>query len=144
MFQNGNKLTSSHLFDVREAVTRNGPIRPSRFLEERKWPPPEMIENQVKDRINLSNKSSDATYLAQPYIWSTKARIIKNQPRPNTFSPIFISDSYEPEFELLTRLEVSSPSLYRCVSLTLLFTSTNLLKVFVCVCVDGYITNISF
>lgn len=34
---------SSHLFDLRNAISWNGPIRPNRFLEEKKWPPRQMM-----------------------------------------------------------------------------------------------------
>ncbi|MCL7044339.1 hypothetical protein MKW94_009182 [Papaver nudicaule] len=39
----------SHLFDLRNAISGNGPMRPSRFLEEKKWPPRQMMGgNQPK------------------------------------------------------------------------------------------------
>ncbi|KAI3991452.1 hypothetical protein MKX01_000539 [Papaver californicum] len=34
---------SSHLFELRNAISGNGPIRPSQFLEEKKWPPRQMM-----------------------------------------------------------------------------------------------------
>ncbi|KAI3961409.1 hypothetical protein MKX01_004078 [Papaver californicum] len=34
---------SSQLFDLRKAISGNGPIRPSQFLEEKKWPPRQMM-----------------------------------------------------------------------------------------------------
>lgn len=38
---------NSHVFDVRNLISGKGPpIRPSRFLEEKKWPPRETIRNQ--------------------------------------------------------------------------------------------------
>ncbi|XP_021300714.1 putative Myb family transcription factor At1g14600 [Herrania umbratica] len=50
-FQNGNnELTSSHVFDLREAIARS-----SRFLEDKRWPPRKMFANQGK----LSRSCSD-------------------------------------------------------------------------------------
>ncbi|KAI3848445.1 hypothetical protein MKX03_007783 [Papaver bracteatum] len=39
----GGVKTSSHLFDLRNAISGNGPIKPSQFLEEKKWPPRQMM-----------------------------------------------------------------------------------------------------
>ncbi|XP_077211091.1 uncharacterized protein LOC143846524 [Tasmannia lanceolata] len=49
IFRNGIKPMTSHLFDVRDAIT-NGPIRhPHQFLQEKRWIPHEMVGNQGKD-----------------------------------------------------------------------------------------------
>ncbi|KAJ4975635.1 hypothetical protein NE237_000741 [Protea cynaroides] len=50
IFRNDDKPSTSNLFDVTNAITGIGPIRHSHFLEEKKWPPREMICNQGKDR----------------------------------------------------------------------------------------------
>lgn len=114
IFQNKEKTSSSHLFDVRDAITGNGPIRRSQFLEEKKWPPRDIIGNQGKDReipTNIARASSssqplanqihqmsmcaDAAHAQQPSRWNTKTHIID-------------CDSFEPEFEPPFRLEVTS------------------------------------
>lgn len=100
----GSNIRSSHIFHVREAITRDGPFRPSRFLEEKRWPPCELIGNHTKGRRHLLNFTwGDINYVPQPnnLVWSAKASTI-NQHQPNTCSPKFISSSYEP----LSQLEV--------------------------------------
>ncbi|KAK9285092.1 hypothetical protein L1049_024277 [Liquidambar formosana] len=91
IFPNGDKSTSSRRFDVRDAITENVPIKPSRFLEEKKWPPREMI---------------GATYATQPSTWSTRASTINKQNRSHTRNPICISDSFEPELQPPFQLKV--------------------------------------
>ncbi|KAL5571051.1 hypothetical protein UlMin_020648 [Ulmus minor] len=50
----GNSLTSSsHIFDVREVITRSVPLRHSQFLEEKKSPPREVIGTITNIRRNL-------------------------------------------------------------------------------------------
>ncbi|XP_021823024.1 uncharacterized protein LOC110764372 [Prunus avium] len=100
----GSNIRSSHIFHVREARTRDGPFRPSRFLEEKRWPPCQLIGNHMKGRRHLLNFTwGDINNVPQPnnLVWSAKASTI-NQHQPNTCSPKFISSSYEP----LSQLEV--------------------------------------
>ncbi|XP_042520395.1 uncharacterized protein LOC122093908 [Macadamia integrifolia] len=62
-----NKPSTSNLFDVRNAITGIGPIRHSRFLEEKKWPPREMRCDQGIDRrIPATIKAWTATSSLQP------------------------------------------------------------------------------
>lgn len=82
-------IRSSHMFSAREAMTRvNGPIRLSRFLEEKRWPPREMIGNHMTVRRHSLNISwGDTIDGAQP-----------NSVRsPQSSSNLkFISNSYQP------------------------------------------------
>lgn len=83
-------IRSSHMFSAREAMTRvNGPIRPSRFLEEKRWPPREMIGNHMKvirsHSLNISWR--DTIDVAQP----------NSERSPQASSNVkFISNSYQP------------------------------------------------
>ncbi|XP_016649197.1 PREDICTED: uncharacterized protein LOC103328312 isoform X3 [Prunus mume] len=100
----GSNIRGSHIFHVREAITRVGPFRPSRFLEEKRWPPCELIGNHMKGRRHLLSFTwGDINNVPQPdnLVWSAKASTI-NQHQPNTRGPKFISSSYEH----LTQLEV--------------------------------------
>ncbi|KAI3950237.1 hypothetical protein MKW92_030819 [Papaver armeniacum] len=49
---------SSHLFDLRNAISGNGPIRPNQFLEEKKWPPRQMLTsvNTMSSELNNTDK----------------------------------------------------------------------------------------
>ncbi|XP_050384627.1 LOW QUALITY PROTEIN: uncharacterized protein LOC126801200 [Argentina anserina] len=96
-----NTITSSHIFSVKEAVTRisNGPIRPSsRFLEEKRWPPREMIGNHNKGRRHSLNISWGNTInVAQPKpAGSLQASSSQYLSNTSTRSPKFVSSSYEP------------------------------------------------
>lgn len=77
------------MFGAREAMTRvNGPIRPSRFLEEKRWPPREMIGNHMKVRRHSLNISwGDTIDVAQANL----------ERSPQACSNLkFISNSYQP------------------------------------------------
>ncbi|XP_043700293.1 uncharacterized protein LOC122651014 [Telopea speciosissima] len=66
IFKQDEKQSTSHLFDVRNAITGIGPTRRSHFLEEKRWPPREMIVNQGKDRripANIDWAGSTPDYL---------------------------------------------------------------------------------
>ncbi|KAM5578345.1 two-component response regulator ARR18 [Rosa sericea] len=94
-----NTTTSSHMFSVKEAMTRvNGPIRPSRFLEEKRWPPREMIGNHIRGRRHSVNISWGNTInVTQPNsVGSPQASSNRHLPNHTTCSPKFISSSYEP------------------------------------------------
>lgn len=123
---NKDRSTNSHLFDVRDGGTGIVPIHTSRFLEEKKWPPRELIENQGKGRNNSQNICWDGSYsellsnqmhpkiisvggnnyAMQPSIWSTNPSIINKQLQSNRCNPLFLSNSFEPEFESPFRVEV--------------------------------------
>ncbi|KAH0983090.1 hypothetical protein GBA52_010267 [Prunus armeniaca] len=55
----GSNIKSSNIFHAREAITRDGPFRPSRFLEEKRWPPCELIGNHMK--VGQQEQSSAPT-----------------------------------------------------------------------------------
>lgn len=84
-FQNRHKLdgsTTSLLSMKADALTRNnvrGLMRPSRFLEEKKWPPREFIGSHVTRTRSCSNIYLDDAYnssTAQPSsIWSTMNKL---------------------------------------------------------------------
>ncbi|KAK9922772.1 hypothetical protein M0R45_031219 [Rubus argutus] len=89
MQNHGSIIRSSHMFGAREAMTRvNGPIRPSRFLEEKRWPPREMIGNHMKVRRHSLNISwGDTIDVAQANL----------ERSPQACSNLkFISNSYQP------------------------------------------------
>ncbi|RWR97453.1 two-component response regulator ARR10 [Cinnamomum micranthum f. kanehirae] len=46
VFRNGGKPSSSHLFDVRNAITGDGSMRSHQFIEEERWPRHETLRNQ--------------------------------------------------------------------------------------------------
>ncbi|XP_034701416.1 putative two-component response regulator ARR21 [Vitis riparia] len=123
---NKDRSTNSHLFDVRDGGTGIVPIHTSRFVEEKKWPPRELIENQGKGRNNSLNICWDGSYsellsnqmhpkpisfggnnyAMQPSIWSTNPSIINKQLQSNRCNPLFLSNSFEPEFESPFRVEL--------------------------------------
>ncbi|KAK0588632.1 hypothetical protein LWI29_003378 [Acer saccharum] len=91
----------SHL---QEDITRiNGPIRPSRFLEdEKKWPAPEIIGNQRSIKNPLISNWDDN------FAGRAIAININDQLQPNTYSSIFSSsiNSYDSKLENPSPLEV--------------------------------------
>ncbi|KAJ7948447.1 Myb family transcription factor [Quillaja saponaria] len=107
LFQNGNKLTSSHLFDVRDAITRNIPIRPSQFREEKKWPPRELINgiqgNEYrKNSLNISWDEEESC-VAQPAassLWSSiNGSSTRNQYQPSSCTPFFSTNMVDDDQE---------------------------------------------
>ncbi|KAF6174022.1 hypothetical protein GIB67_039973 [Kingdonia uniflora] len=116
--QNDRGLMSSIPFGGRSDIVGYGPIRPSRFLEEKRWPPREMIGSQgknVKVPISWAGTSCHslvpqtwATRISMelPYTmphseWSLKANINSKEFRSNFGSPTNIPSNFEPEFERL-------------------------------------------
>lgn len=95
-----NTITSSHIFSVNETMTRvHAPIRPSRFLEYKRWPPREMIGNHNKGmRHSLNISWGNTIHVAQPKsVGSPQASSNQHLPaNTTTCSPMFISSSYEP------------------------------------------------
>ncbi|KAL6145022.1 hypothetical protein ACLB2K_055711 [Fragaria x ananassa] len=105
-----NTITSSHIISVNEAMTRvHAPIRPSRFLEDKRWPPREMIGNHNKGmRHSLNISWGNTIHVAQPKsVGSPQASSNQHLPtNTTTCSPKFISSIYEP---LSDPLEVRKP-----------------------------------
>ncbi|KAH7577057.1 hypothetical protein JRO89_XS01G0199200 [Xanthoceras sorbifolium] len=118
--ENGNKLAShSQILDMEEEITRNGAIRPSRFLEEKKWPPREIIGNQKLSINNpLISNWDDNFAVRSSSTCIARAINIDDQLQPNTFNSIFMSsiDSYDSKFENSRPLEVQRMPLVRCES----------------------------
>ena len=127
MDRNKHQLTNSHLFDVRDGETGIMPIHTSRFLEEKKWPLRDLIENQGKGRNSslnicwdggyselLSNQMHQKpisvggnNYTIQPSVRSTNPSMINKQLQSkNCINPLFLSNGFEPELESPLRFEV--------------------------------------
>ncbi|KAK9132134.1 hypothetical protein Scep_011662 [Stephania cephalantha] len=125
--QNGRSL-SSFLTDVRNngSTTTGVPLKPRRYLEEKRWPPCEWIINQQKQRSwpsisssphhlaqkiwgsSSSMSTADANYMTkQPCLWNySPSSIANNLFQPNYHDPAFIRNRNEPEVEpLFTRLQ---------------------------------------
>ncbi|KAI3912335.1 hypothetical protein MKW98_023204 [Papaver atlanticum] len=47
----------SHLFDLRNTISGNGPIKPSQFLEEKKWPPRQMMTSMSSFSLKVGNNT---------------------------------------------------------------------------------------
>lgn len=81
----------SHLFDLREAIQRNGPLRyNNQLLEEKKWPPQGMIGSQGSDKHEHVSISSDDKYSAQASPWRTDTSSIHNQYQRSHGSPTIL------------------------------------------------------
>ncbi|CAI9087264.1 OLC1v1021296C1 [Oldenlandia corymbosa var. corymbosa] len=108
----GKPHNSSVLFHVMRGYPRNGPTKPSCFLEEKRWPPREFISNypMMKDRrvptpINpqfLHDQQADsvgATYFIQRSNWNsmhsfdqTILEVPKSQEMMNKYKAVDIKD----------------------------------------------------
>ncbi|XP_058095558.1 two-component response regulator ARR10-like [Magnolia sinica] len=121
IFRNNGKPSTSHLFDVRDAITGSGPIRSHQFIEEKRWPPRELVGNQRRDRkfpmniewisrdsqtpphLNPSTTTSiDAIYAMQAFRRNNN----NNKHESNLRNPIIIPDSLEPQFDTPLQLEL--------------------------------------
>ncbi|KAL3522501.1 hypothetical protein ACH5RR_015335 [Cinchona calisaya] len=60
------KPCTSSIFHVMHGSTRNGPIRPSIFLEEKRWPPREFISNHLKEK-RVPTANTWANNASQPF-----------------------------------------------------------------------------
>ncbi|KAA8526285.1 hypothetical protein F0562_008512 [Nyssa sinensis] len=125
IFQNGDESMSSNLYDMGDSITGNGPMRPSRFLEEKKWPPREMIRNQgtcgigslrfswngtnselLSQHLNPKPMPTTASHSTQPSIWRLGTNTNDKQVQPNTCNSMFISNRSEADFESSFRLKL--------------------------------------
>lgn len=121
MVQNWNKrsIISNDIIDIRDAITRTVPFRPSQFLEEKKWPPREMINGTHRNVIRRTSQSQPSFSLADSninsYVAQTKANgnplFQLNSIKSTSPSPLlFVSNSYEPKFDPFSHdLEVTNP-----------------------------------
>ena len=81
---------SSHLFDVRDAITRNGPFRSCQLLEEMKWPPRGVGGSQESDKHESLSISRDDKCSTQSSPWRTYAGSINDQYyQRSSCSPLF-------------------------------------------------------
>lgn len=125
-FQTQGKSTASNQIHAMDINMRIGPMRPSRFLEEKRWPPIDMINNS-QWKVNRTSNTWDSTSTqslghrttggkfigetystARPTEWN-----LGNNRRVRQFlstSDDVVSDSnnFKPEFEPPFRLEVTS------------------------------------
>lgn len=119
-------LTSKDLGQELDTTMQSGPLRPSRFLEERRWPPLEMFKNRWKvatdsswlnacsepDAHQISNpsRSAGATYNWKPDEEEVGNNTMVKQSLFNSHDSIrnfrFFKATFEPPF----RLEVMNNS----------------------------------
>ena len=120
MVQNGPRrpISSHDMFDIRDAITRTVPFRPSQFLEEKKWPPREMINGNHSNIIRRTSQSelsfSHADNNINSYVAQTKANTNQLFQLSSTLSTstdplLFNSNCYEPKFDTFSQLEVTTP-----------------------------------
>ena len=87
-----SRMASSHLFDIRDAIIRQGPLRQTHFLEGNKRPPRELAGTQAYDqKLQSLSLSWDEKYNnnAQPYSpWSNKVNTVCTQYQRSSSSPI--------------------------------------------------------
>ncbi|XP_034697519.1 uncharacterized protein LOC117923371 isoform X3 [Vitis riparia] len=117
---NSSRPSTSNPNHVLEAIAQNRPTRPSRFLEEKKWPPRELIGNpwREKTRTNAASQSlvhqicttprsvgATLTYSKQPSVWSPANEERLGQFQSHLHYPKIISSISTPQFEPPFRLE---------------------------------------
>ncbi|KAK7290837.1 hypothetical protein RIF29_05567 [Crotalaria pallida] len=91
----GSYEASSHLFDVRDAITRHAPLKSNHVFEEIKWPPPQGVVGLGSNRSDEKHESIciswDDKYSAQASPWSTNASsFYNNQYQRGYCTPIII------------------------------------------------------
>ncbi|CAK9148127.1 unnamed protein product [Ilex paraguariensis] len=112
MFQNQDNPSPLKNIHVMDISTKNGPLRPSQFLEE-KWPPSEIIENQWKaKRIqslihqnSTTSRSTGAAFFMQQAEWKWRSSTRIRQFHSHMPNPKIKSHILEPQFEAPFRLE---------------------------------------
>ena len=126
-FQTQGKSTASNQIHAMDINMRIGPMKPSRFLEEKRWPPDDMLNGQWKVKRSTSHtnitwdstssqslmhhtgtKFVGETYSTRPTEWNfgnnTKARQLLS----SSDDLVRNSNSFKPQFEPPFRLEVAS------------------------------------
>lgn len=126
IFHTQNRPSTSNPNHVLEAIAQNRPTRPSRFLEEKKWPPRELIGNpwREKTRTNAASQSlvhqicttprsvgATLTYSKKPSEWSPANEERLGQFQSHLHYPKIISSISTPQIEPPFRLEVTSRNL---------------------------------
>lgn len=90
-WSNIKRIGKSHIFDVRDTITRNGSFGCREFIEERRWPTQREIVGvglQVGDRLRIPNW--DDNYNNSP-LWRTKFSSIHDQSQRSSCAPVFSS-----------------------------------------------------
>nr|CAN60072.1 hypothetical protein VITISV_022946 [Vitis vinifera] len=120
IFHTQNRPSTSNPNHVLEAIAQNRPTRPSRFLEEKKWPPRELIGNpwREKTRTNAASQSlvhqicttprcvgATLTYSKKPSEWSPANEERLGQFQSHLHYPKTISSISTPQIEPPFRLE---------------------------------------
>ncbi|XP_062160521.1 two-component response regulator ARR10-like [Alnus glutinosa] len=114
-FQTQSKLSASNQTPPMDTSMGIGPIRPSRFLEEKRWPPFEMISGPWKVKMAPTNiawvsdgtKFVEETYNTRPTEWNLVNKTKVRQLPSTTDDVVSNSISFKPEFEPPFRLELN-------------------------------------
>ncbi|KAE7995854.1 hypothetical protein FH972_000619 [Carpinus fangiana] len=113
-FQNQSKLSASNQTHPLDTGMRIGPIRPSRFLEEKRWPPFEMISGPWKVKmapttnitwVNDGTKSTDQ--------WNLLNKTNVRQMQSTTDDVVSNSNCFKPEFQPPFRLELNEEKILK-------------------------------
>ncbi|KAM6548779.1 hypothetical protein CsatB_020455 [Cannabis sativa] len=120
MVQNGNKIlrpivsssdndNNINMFGVRDAITRTVPLRPCQFLEEKKWPPRDVINHHDRNIIPTTTNSqlkfsrADCNNIMSSY-----------EPKLNTYSQLDEVDRLRrKQYEVLERCSTSNAPIER-------------------------------
>lgn len=78
---------TSHIYEVANAISRTTPIRPSRFLEDKKWPPHDFITTDHFRINNIAQKDhfrpNNVTIQQQSNsLWTPKLRSFNDDLHP--------------------------------------------------------------
>ena len=87
-----------------EAIAQNRHMRTSRFVEEKKWPPRELIGNPWREKTMTK---ATLTYSRQPSVWRPESDERLGQFRSHLHYPTTISGVSTPDFEPPFRLKVT-------------------------------------
>ncbi|KAJ7947095.1 MYB-like transcription factor family protein [Quillaja saponaria] len=109
---------------IQDTNIRIAPIRPSQFIEEKRWPPLEMINNQWKVRTTPANINCTTSSIAQqfgtnmPASVGTAALSVGNninmrQCLSNSHDTGHNSNSFQPEFESPFRIQLKQENLWK-------------------------------
>ncbi|KAJ4703662.1 MYB-like transcription factor family protein [Melia azedarach] len=113
----GKSPSSNHQIHAMDTAIGIGPMRPSRFLEEKRWPPFEMI-NSRRWKVNASNILTNENTCSQPQAHqiSTKPMSYCTMSRNDSMFRQFLFNSndgagkfssFQPNFEPPFRLELN-------------------------------------
>ncbi|XP_059440009.1 uncharacterized protein LOC132172511 [Corylus avellana] len=122
-FQNQSKLSASNQTHPLDTGVRIGPIRPSRFLEEKRWPPFEMISGPWKVKmapsanitwVNDGTKFVGDTYNTRPTDqWNLLNKTKVRQMQSNTDDVVSNSNCFKPEFQPPFRIELNEEKILK-------------------------------